>query len=116
MIYSSRAIVPPNGFVPHGGRRVAQAAPSPPSASSPNPARRRSSVVELLADIVPGLRTAKAEPLRRHRAYQGSPDTDDSPSYHSSSIVERLSSLIAPKAKAEPLRQQAAQQGLYTYY
>ncbi|KAJ7059942.1 hypothetical protein C8F01DRAFT_1254044 [Mycena amicta] len=74
MIYSARAIVPPNGFVPYGGRRVAQAAPAPFSASSPNPARRRSFVVEIFADILPALRTTKAEPLRRQRAQQGSPN------------------------------------------
>ncbi|KAJ7060071.1 hypothetical protein C8F01DRAFT_208170 [Mycena amicta] len=72
MIYSARAIVPPNGFIPYGGRRVAV----PPSSSSPNPARRRSSVVQLLADILPVVRTAKAEPLRRQRAQQGSPSMD----------------------------------------
>ncbi|KAJ7059928.1 hypothetical protein C8F01DRAFT_1294127 [Mycena amicta] len=77
MLYSARAIIPPNGFVPHGARRVAQPAPSSSSPSlSPNPARRRSSVVELLADILPVLRTTKAEPLRWQRAQQGSPSTD----------------------------------------
>ncbi|KAJ7059904.1 hypothetical protein C8F01DRAFT_1084347 [Mycena amicta] len=72
MLCSTRAIVPPNGFVPYGGRRVAQPAPA---SSSPVSTRRRSSVVELLADIVP---TPKAEPLRlrRQRARQGSPSTD----------------------------------------
>ncbi|KAJ7059890.1 hypothetical protein C8F01DRAFT_1143415 [Mycena amicta] len=71
MLCSTRAIVPPNGFLPYGGRSVAV----PPSSSSPVSTRRRSSIVELLADIVPAIRTAKAEPLRlcRQRAQQGSP-------------------------------------------
>ncbi|KAJ7059833.1 hypothetical protein C8F01DRAFT_1253938 [Mycena amicta] len=118
MIYSTRAVVPPNGFLPYGGRSVAVA----PASSPPVTARRRLSVVDLIVEILPVLRTTKAEPLRRHRAYQGTPNTDDSPSYpspspsSSSSIVKRLSSLVVPKAKAEPLRRQAAQQGLNTYY
>ncbi|KAJ7059638.1 hypothetical protein C8F01DRAFT_1295634 [Mycena amicta] len=77
MIYSSRAIVPPNGFLPYGGRAVAVGPPSSPPVS----ARRRLCVVDLIVDIVPVLRTTKAEPLRRHRAYQGSPNADESPSY-----------------------------------
>ncbi|KAJ7059835.1 hypothetical protein C8F01DRAFT_1084298 [Mycena amicta] len=67
MLCSTRAIIPPNGFVPYGGRSVAQPAPSSSSPSSPNPARRRSSV--------PVRRTPKAEPLRLRRqpARQGNP-------------------------------------------
>ncbi|KAJ7060059.1 hypothetical protein C8F01DRAFT_1143837 [Mycena amicta] len=53
MLCSTRAIVPPNGFLPFGGRSVA-----------------------LIANIVPVLRTTKAEPLRRQRAQQGSPSMD----------------------------------------
>ncbi|KAJ7048349.1 hypothetical protein C8F01DRAFT_1267686 [Mycena amicta] len=118
MIYSTRAVVPPNGFLPYGGRSVAIA----PASSPPVTARRRLSVVDLIVEILPVLRTTKAEPLRRHRAYQGGPDTDDCPSYSSpspclsSSIVERLSSLVVPKAKAEPLRRHPAQQGLDMYH
>ncbi|KAJ7058909.1 hypothetical protein C8F01DRAFT_1255324 [Mycena amicta] len=77
MLCSTRAIVPPNGFVPYGGRRVAVAvAPSPSCPSFPEPTGRRSSVVELLVAIV--VPKAKAEPLRRQRAYQNSPTTDGS--------------------------------------
>ncbi|KAJ7059885.1 hypothetical protein C8F01DRAFT_1143386 [Mycena amicta] len=72
MLCSTRAIVPPNGFLPFGGRSVAV----PPSSSSPVSTRRRSSIVELIANIVPVLRTTKAEPLRRQRAQQGSPSMD----------------------------------------
>ncbi|KAJ7059850.1 hypothetical protein C8F01DRAFT_1231753 [Mycena amicta] len=102
MLCSTRAIVPPNGFVPYGGRSVAQPAPSSSSPCSPNPARRRSSVVELLADILPVMRTAKAEPLRRQRAQQGRPSTDAC-----SSHVARMKAL-----GGVPLCRQRAHRGI----
>ncbi|KAJ7059960.1 hypothetical protein C8F01DRAFT_1370223 [Mycena amicta] len=64
MICSTRAVVPPNGFLPYGGRSVAIAAASTPPVS----ALRRLSAVDLIVEIVPVLRTTKAEPLRRQRA------------------------------------------------
>ncbi|KAJ7059853.1 hypothetical protein C8F01DRAFT_1084313 [Mycena amicta] len=75
MLCSTRAIVPPNGFLPYGGRSVAVSSSSP--SSSPNPARRRSSIL----DIVPVRRTPKAEPLRlrRQRARQGNPPPHAAP-------------------------------------
>ncbi|KAJ7051432.1 hypothetical protein C8F01DRAFT_640228 [Mycena amicta] len=58
MLYSTRAIVPANGFLPYGGRRVRAPPSSEASTRSPGPsstqtqARRHISIVEQLALMV----------------------------------------------------------------
>ncbi|KAJ7052420.1 hypothetical protein C8F01DRAFT_1090639 [Mycena amicta] len=90
MIYSTRAVVPPKGFVPYSGRRVAiTSPPSLFSPSSPVATHRRSSVVKLLPTVVV---SAQAEPLCRQAAKLGLQNSNSvmSPSYYLDLAVKAM--------------------------